>query len=160
MLIEQIDQAIVIAIIGVLAAVLPIGISYVLTKNKEIDFSIRQEKTERYDGLIDSLVVMVGKIGIIERGDDTKFDSETVSKFITAYHRASTYASDLVLQKCNDLVLELMKQKGETEELKDRVIDIYGAIRRDINPKAKYSTIGVMWPAKGVKSSNKSDKGK
>jgi hypothetical protein len=48
MLVQQIDSSIIVALISVLGA----GISYALTKNKEINENIRQKKTERYDDLI------------------------------------------------------------------------------------------------------------
>lgn len=55
------SEAIIIALIGVLGGVLPVGISYVYSKNKEINASIRQEKIKRYDELIDDLTLFFKK---------------------------------------------------------------------------------------------------
>lgn len=146
MLVEQIDQSSIVALIGLLGTVLPVGISYVLTKNKEIDVGIRQEKTERYDVLIGAVV----RLSKSNPGDQEAFDN-----FTTAYNRAMAYASDLVLKRCNEFALLLEDQAIESEsELLDEtgvlernrhIAAIFAAIRFDINPKAKYSAIGPLW---------------
>ncbi len=144
MLVLQIDQTTIIAIIGVLAAVLPVAISYVLTKKKEIDFSIRQKKTERYDDLIGALTLIIrsGFVG----------DHESMNDFIMAYNRASAYASDLVLEKCNDLLSGFTKEAqtgvltpAAGDILIDIINDVYKAIRKDINPRARYFEVGTFW---------------
>lgn len=143
----EIDQATIIALIGVLGGVLP----YVLTKNKEINATTRQEKTKRYDNLIDSLAMI---LSVIARKDvDDKVVIETVRIFVTAYNRASTYASDLVLERCNDLANGITEAKdgGEQSQEKIRILigSIYKAIRKDLNPKADYFTVGTFWPNEG-----------
>ena len=143
MLVLQIDQSSIIALIGLLGTVLPVGISYVLTKNKEIDASIRQEKTERYDNLIDALVMIARS-----KPDD----DDALNNFNTAYNRAMAYANDCVLERCNDLHAWILEQKllenqnhlekadmGQLRTQRNALINgISKAIRLDINPKAKY----------------------
>lgn len=92
MLVERIDQTSIVALIGVLGTVLPVGISYVLTKNKEIEAHVREEKTKRYDDLIGALVKIVRS---------RPLDDDPLDNFITAYDRAMAFASDLVLERCN-----------------------------------------------------------
>jgi hypothetical protein len=144
MFVLQIDQSIIIALIGVLGGVLPVGISYMLTKNKEIDFGIRQKKTERYDDLIGALTE------ITKSGFTIEYN--LMNDFIMAYNRASTYASDPVLEKCNDLLAGLKKEAETgvlTPEGSDRIIgfinDVYTAIRKDINPRARYCKFVTLW---------------
>jgi hypothetical protein len=153
MFVLQIDQTIIVALISVLGGVLPVGMSYVLTKNKEIDFDIRQKKTQRYDDLIDTLTIIAN-------------DHKSMNNFIMAYNRASAYASDPVLEKCNDL-LTGFKKEAETGVLtpagSDRIIniinDVYKAIRKDINPRARYFKVHTFWaePKEG-ESSNQRNK--
>ena len=143
MLVQQIDPTIIVAVIGILAAVLPVGITYVFTKNKEVDLSIRQEKTKRYDTLIDALNMLVGNID--KKSLDEKDIREIINRFITGYNRASTYASDLVLERCNDLAVEIMSKREDNVGIKYCIIDIYEAIRMDINPKAKYHSLYAFW---------------
>lgn len=153
MFVLQIDQTIIVALISVLGGVLPVGMSYVLTKNKEIDFDIRQKKTQRYDDLIDTLTIIAN-------------DHKSMNNFIMAYNRASAYASDPVLEICNDL-LTGFKKEAETGVLtpagSDRIIniinDVYKAIRKDINPRARYFKVHTFWaePKEG-ESSNQLNK--
>jgi hypothetical protein len=144
MLLNQIDPVIVVALIGVFAGVLPVGLTYVFAKNKEIDANIRKQKTERYDDLISALTA------IVTSGFRNEYDS--MNKFFMAYNRASAYASDLVLEKCNDLLTGFKKEADTgrlTPEGSDRIINIinevYGAIRKDINPKARYLRVNTFW---------------
>lgn len=143
----QIDKTIIIALISVIGGVLPVGISYVLTKNKEIDANIRQEKTKRYDDLIDALMLVV-------RGGFETFanDPELFNNFNMSYHRASAYASDPVLRKCNDLLIEITKgvksgklTPGAADKIIDTINEIYTAIRQDINPRARYFRVYTLW---------------
>ena len=160
MFVLQIDQTIIVALISVLGGVLPVGMSYVLTKNKEIDFDIRQKKTQRYDDLIDTLTI------IITSGFAN--DHKSMNNFIMAYNRASAYASDPVLEKCNDL-LTGFKKEAETGVLtpagSDRIIniinDVYKAIRKDINPRARYFKVHTFWaePKEGESSNQLNKRG-
>jgi hypothetical protein len=146
LLVEQIDQNIIIALIGVLGGVLPVGITYVFTKRKEINANIREEKTKRYDGLISALVTFIEDLNIIETGYADKPKPDTVTNFIMAYHRSSAYASDDVLKKCNIFVrMTDNPEKFELDDIRNGMKDIYKAIRLDINPKAKYTDVGVIW---------------
>ncbi len=152
----QIDLNVIIAIIGLLAAVLPVGLPYILSKNKEVDASIREQKTVRYDELINAIAIIVRDIDKIEGDHASTFEDATINNFIAAYYRASTYASDLVLERCNDLIGEINKQEGsdiktlkeriDFQKVQVRILAIYEAIRLDINPKAKYSKVQVLWP--------------
>lgn len=151
MLILQIDQNIIIAVIGLLGAVLPVGLGYIYTNHKEFNESIRQERTKRYDDLIEVLI----KIGSIlhtyrpENVTHRKLLSSIMHNFVSAYHRASTYASDLVLEKCNELVAEMLKKKESEKiyvrDVMDRIVAVYVAIRLDINPKVKNSKVNALW---------------
>lgn len=147
MAVLQIDNAIIIALISVIGGVLPVGISYVFTKRKEIDANIRQEKTKRYDDLIDVLTMIVGD-GFKTFADDPKL----LNNFIKTYYRASAYASDHALEKCNDLLTEINKgaKTGEitpdaSSKLVDIINEIYAAIRQDINPRARYFIVHTLW---------------
>lgn len=141
------SEAIIIALIGVLGGVLPVGISYVYSKNKEINASIRQEKIKRYDELIDDLTLF------FKKGFES--DPEIVNNFSKTYVRASAYAGDHVLEKCNDLVngfTEFTKgtKTGEmtpqtSNNLLDIINDIYSEIRKDINPSARYFKVHTFW---------------
>jgi hypothetical protein len=157
MLIQQIDPTVMAAIIGLIGAILSVGLPYVFTRNKEIDLSVRQEKTQRYDELIASLIDFTGDVERIEQDSAYVWNFNTLTKFIKAYHRSSTFASDDVLEKCNELVNLLMgepeksdmketKEGTGTEGIKTHIVNIYKAIRLDINPKAKYLGIAIMWP--------------
>lgn len=168
MLVQQIDINVVIAIIGLLGAVIPVGFSYLQSKNKEVDASIQQQKTDRYDGLIRAIEMMFRDIVEIETGRAPTYKGDTINNFITAYYKASTYASDLVLKSCNDLIMEIKQREGsDIKELKDQIdfegvqgliLDIYKAIRLDINSKAKYSMVQVLWPVEDeVKPPNEPD---
>ena len=145
-LVQQIDPAIIVALIGVFAGVLPVGITYIITKNKEINANIRQEKTKRYDSLIDALAMIVSDIYRKPPNTTGTLDIDVVSvnKFINAYNRASTYSSDLVLERCNDLTLALGKREAKITQVRNLIIGVYEAIRLDINPKAKYTTIAAI----------------
>jgi hypothetical protein len=75
-----------------------------------------------------------------------------MDKFIMTYHRASAYASDLVLEKCNELLTGFAKEAetgvltpAAANKLIDIINDIYTAIRKDINPKAHYFRVGTFW---------------
>jgi hypothetical protein len=141
MLVQQIDPTIIVAIIGVVGAILTVGLPYVFTRNKEVDLIIRQEKTKRYDELIGVLI----KINdITYRSDQAKLFFNVFNNFAAAYLRASTYSSDDVLKRCNDFNYELRKPETDTNAIRRRISDIYGAIRRDINPKAKYSKVWAL----------------
>lgn len=94
MLIEQIDPTIVVAVIGLVGAVLSVSLPYFFARNKEINASIRQERTRRYDDLIEALAAMYNAVS---NPVDKKVLHGTVKNFVTAYNRASTYASDQVL---------------------------------------------------------------
>jgi len=143
-LILQIDPGIVVALIGVFAGALPVGLSYVATKNKEINANIRAEKIKRYDDLVGAItaIVMTG----------FENDHKQINHLVSANNRAHAYASDLVLEKCNDL-LDAMTKEVQTGVLtpdgSDRIIaainQVYVAIRKDINPKAKYSDVRTIW---------------
>jgi hypothetical protein len=139
MLVQQIDPTITVAIIGLIGAILSVGLPYVLTRNKEIDLSIRQEKTQRYDELIATVIALTGDVLRNE------YEYNILTDFIKAYHRSSTYASDEVLAKCNELV-NLLMQAPDIERIKICILNVYKAIRLDINPKAKYSGIALIWP--------------
>jgi hypothetical protein len=170
MLVQQIDSSVIVALIGVLGGVLPVGITYVVTKNKEIDANTREERTKRYDGLISALVTFIDDLNRIQTGYADKPERDTVTNFIMAYHRSSAYASDDVLEKCNKLVTLMINKEGKSEDhdidldieaVKDRIIDIYEAIRLDINPKAKYSKVIALWPKEHeVKMPSQPDKQK
>jgi len=164
MLILQIDQSVIIALISVLGGILPVGITYVFTKNKEVNATIREEKTKRYDDLIEALAKIANVVHISKPKsivDHNELLVNVLNNFITAYHRASTYADDLVLQRCNELASEITKQK-ETHEayanaLVDHIRDVYEAIRLDINPKAKYSKVAALWTIEDAIVENKDD---
>ena len=151
-LVQQIDPGIIIALIGVLGGLLPVGMTYVLTKRKEINANIREEKTKRYDDLIGALAA------IVQSGFTN--DADSMNKFIMSYNKASAYASDLVLEKCNDLLGAFEKETQAEEftpEGSDRIIaivnEVYGAIRKDINPRARYPRVRTFWaePKEGIK---------
>src|SRR5437867_12846469 len=137
MLVEQIDPTITVAIIGLIGAILSVGLPYVLTRNKEIDLSIRQEKTQRYDELIAAVIALTGDVLRNE------YEYNILTDFIKAYHRSSTYASDEVLAKCNELV-NLLMQAPDIEGIKNCILNVYEAIRLDINSKSKYSGIALI----------------
>jgi hypothetical protein len=144
MLVLQIDPSIIVALIGVFVGVLPVGMTYVLTKRKEINANIREEKTKRYDDLIGALTAIVTS--------GFRNDADSMIKFYMAYNKASAYASDLVLEKCNDLLTRFKKESDTgvlTPEGSDRIIaiinDVYGAIRKDINPKSRYLRVDTFW---------------
>jgi hypothetical protein len=135
-------EAIIIALIGVLGGVLP----YVYTRNKEINASIRQEKIKRYDELIGALRMFFRK--------GFENDPEIMNEFSKTYVKASAYASDLVLEKCNDLLTGFTKgvdtktrvmTAEAANKLLDIIEDIYAAIRKDINPKARYFKVRTFW---------------
>jgi hypothetical protein len=79
-------------------------------------------------------------------------DPKLMNNFITRYHRASAHASHFVFEKCNDLLTEITKET-ETGELSsdaankllDIINDIYTAIRKDINPRARYFRVVTLW---------------
>jgi hypothetical protein len=144
MLVLQIDPSIIVALIGVFVGVLPVGMTYVLTKRKEINANIREEKTKRYDDLIGAVTAIVTS--------GFRNDADSMNKFYMAYNKASAYASDLVLEKCNDLLTRFKKESDTgvlTSEGSDRIIaiinDVYGAIRKDINPKSRYLRVDTFW---------------
>jgi hypothetical protein len=142
MLIPQIDPTIIVAIIGVVGAILSVGLPYVFTRNKEVELSVRQEKTQRYDGLIEALV-MIGNEFVTDKGYVTHgLTPNTFNTFIATYNRASTYANDDVLRNCNSLVDALMRGKRNTNRILGDITSIYQAIRLDINPKAKAEFVG------------------
>lgn len=95
-------------------------------------------------------------------------ETDTITKFIIAYHISSTFASDDVLRRCNELVASMVNTgriqnefqlKEAVEAVKDRIINIYQAVRLDINPKAKYLKIGTLWPVYDQRKQNEgSDK--
>jgi hypothetical protein len=127
--VEQIDQVIIGAIITLILTLIGTVASYIFTKRKEIDASIRQNKTERYDELVKSLTIVVKK-KITE-------DIDSINEFIMAYNRASTYANDDVIEACNNFLEGLGTKELNDQIVTDLVNAIYLAIRRDINPKAR-----------------------
>ena len=151
MLLQQIDNTVIIALIGVFGGVLPAVLSYWFTKNKEVDFSIRQEKTERYDDLMKALARMYRVVNSYNGEDEShrKMLYDSIHDYQSAYYRASTFAKDNVLKRCNDLHDEILKDRGEEDDflgpLTDRIVDIYKAIRKDIYPRAKYYSVNAVW---------------
>jgi hypothetical protein len=151
MLIQQIDPTIIVALIGVFGGALPAVITYFFTKNKEVDFSIRQEKTKRYDDLMKALFAFVKQVNTYKEEGHHKMFVDAINDYMSAYHRASAFAHDDVLRKCNDLHDEIEGGPEDSAEyvaaLTDHIRDIYKAIRMDINPKAKYSSVEALWTA-------------
>lgn len=128
------ETEIVIATIGAIATILAVSIPYYQTKNKEINNRIKEKRLERYDGLLSKFTQYLSD----------PLDQEHTAEFIEAYNMASAYASNAVLQACNDLLLAL---RDQTEKRKvdptytipdaeqDKLIsDVFKAIRKDVRP--------------------------
>lgn len=124
---EQLTGYVIAAILTLIGTLIVTVVSYVLTKRKEIDAIIRQNKIQRYDELVRSLTIVVKE----------KLDTNPVKDFVTAYNRASTYANDQVIEACNEFIEALGRKEPDDEIITNLVNAIYAAIRRDINPKAR-----------------------
>jgi hypothetical protein len=150
LLVEQIDQSILIAIITVIgtlgATVLSLGIPYLLTKNKEIDESSRQKRTERYE----ELTVSLAKVGSSDIYGDVSLS--LMNDFIMAYYKASAYADDSVIKACNRFLKSIGDNESEAE-ITQRITDIYTCIRQDINPNASPVQSIAFWKTSEIKES-------
>jgi hypothetical protein len=82
-----------------------------------------------YDDLVQS-VTIINKTHIYQ-------DINAVSNFIKAYYRASAYASDKVIEACNEFLTSLEKKETDTVKLTEHISNIYNAVRQDKNPKSK-----------------------
>jgi hypothetical protein len=116
------------AIVGDVVTILVVGLSYVSSKKNETNVNIRQKKQERYDELVEALTTIVKTLWTNEKDMDA---------FILAYNKTSAYASDEVVNACQAFFIHLINKEKDDGMLTKRVNEIYNAIRKDINPKAK-----------------------
>ena len=124
----MVSDEIITAIIGAAVPILVVGLSYVSSKNKEINAHIRQKKQEMYEGLVETLTAV---------GQSLYENKENMDAFILAYNKASPYASDEVVDACQTFFIHLMNNKKDDGLLVSRINGIYDAIRKDVNPEAK-----------------------
>lgn len=125
---QLVSDEIIVALIGVAATVLTVGLPYVWSKNKEIDADIRQKKQEMYDRLVETLTSVVKSRCAIK---------EDMDAFLLAYNKSSAYASDEVVHACKDFFIHFINQEKDDSMLTKRINAIYNAIRKDINPSAE-----------------------
>ena len=149
MLIQQIDQSSILALIGLLGTVLPVGTTYVFTKRKEINANIREEKTKKYDALLTSLTKLVGKsVGKPDTDiiQNILSNDAAIDDFVMAYYGAAAYASDSVIEACHNFFMSVTSKTIDTAKIILQVSDIYSAIRFDINPRAHLFLYPVQSP--------------
>jgi hypothetical protein len=119
---------IITTVITAAVTILVVGLSYVASKNKEIDADIRQKKQKMYDELVEALTAVVKTLWNDEKAMDA---------FILAYNKTSAYASDEVVDACQEFFIHLINKEKNNSMLTKRINKIYNAIRKDLNPKAK-----------------------
>jgi len=151
---------VLVAVIGAIGAILAASIPYYFTKRNEIALNNLKIKLDRYDGLLQKFVkwIQTKDANIYTRHElstreqisqETPEEKSTASEFIMTYNRASSYASADVLKAVQEYFkiwkLPVPVKSGDEKkedyrarlkkhntELREKVDEIFRAIRRDI----------------------------
>lgn len=87
-----------------------------------------------YDELVKSLT----------EANTNQWDMKFMNRFIEAYYKASAYANDEVIKACNEFLTSLQNKEGDEVKVTNLMSEIYNAVRKDINKKARSFNFGAF----------------
>lgn len=92
----------------------------------------------------------------LTEANTNQWDMKFMNRFIEAYYKASAYANDEVIKACNEFLTSLQNKEGDEVKVTNLMSEIYNAVRKDINKKARsfnfgaFSAVPLEWKFRGV----------